>query len=351
MKVLPCGIFNQTYVRDNAIIRTKNEWVVLFFTILANFIFPFLAGSQLITILIHMEIFIIATIGLNILTGYAGQISLGHFAFMAVGAYSSGILTGKFNFPFLVSLPLSGIISSIFGTFFGIFSLRVKGLYLAMATLAAHFIVIFMIIHFPSLTEGTMAMSVPSAKIWNISVTSYRDYYVLVFSCLIIMTFAAKNLVRTKAGRAFIAIRDNDLAAELIGIRIYFYKLLAFSIGCFYAGIAGALFAHYTRSLSPDMFNLWQSLWFLGYIIVGGMGSIIGSFLGVIFFTLLIEGLTYVLNNLSSFLPQIAYYIPMAQNIIFALGLILFLIFEPRGLSHRWEIFREYFRLWPYSKK
>jgi len=349
---LPCGTYSTDYGRDIAIIRTKAQWGLLITFIALLFTLPLYVTDEYILNIINIAcIILVSVLGLNILTGYCGQISIAQSAFMAVGAYASGLLAVKLSLPFWICLPVAGLMAGVVGLFFGLPSLRLSGFYLVMASLAAQFIIIFLAIHLFGLTGGTKGLKVPSPHLSFIVFESDRSWYFLIITITCIMVFIATGLVRTKLGRAFIAIRDNELAAEAMGISLFQYKLLAFFIGCFFAGIAGAMWAHYINFVHPEQFSLMDSIWQLGMIIVGGMGSITGSIFGVLF----IKGLEVIARDFLS--PWIASYFPslgatVAQamgQIVFGLAIVAFLIFEPRGLNHRWEILKSYYQRWPFA--
>ena len=238
---------------------------------------------------------IIAATGLNILTGYCGQLSIGHAGFMAVGAYTSAIITETFGLPFPVGLISAGIVAGLVGTFFGIPSLRVKGFYLAIATIAAQFIILWVIKQWTDVTGGHMGMSVSAPALGGLVLKTDSSQFYLIGGIAILSIFFAKNLARTRVGRAFVAIRDNDLAAEVMGINLFRYKLIAFFIGCFFAGIAGSLFAHWARFISDEFFPLTNSILYIGMIIIGGLGTTIGPIFGAIFIGLLNHSLTHYL--------------------------------------------------------
>ena len=345
----PCGTFNETYEKDTAIFRTKAHWVWLVSAILFFLAFPFFANEYLLSVTILIYIYIIAAHGLNLLTGFTGLISIAHSAFIGIGAYASAILVSNIGFPFWLAFPCSIVITGLIGVIFGAPSLRLKGFYLVMATLAAQFIINFVIMRWKVLTGGVYGMSVPSLTLSNMEFDTNQSFYYIAFIVLVLSTYVAKNLVRTQVGRAFIAIRDNDLAAEVMGINLTKYKLLSFAAGCAFAGAAGSLWGHWVRMISPEHFNLMGSVWFLGYIIVGGLGSILGPFFGVIFITLTMEILSSIFTGLSMSYPEVIGYLFASREIFFGLILALFLIFEPRGLAHRWEIIKASYRLYPFS--
>jgi len=332
------------------IVRTRLQWILLFSFLIFLFLIPLFTSAHWVITLIHMGITLIAVLGLNILTGYSGQISLGQAAFMAVGAYSSAIFTTSFGLPFWVAVPCAGLVAALIGLVFGLPSLRVKGFYLAIATLAAHFIIIFVILHLPAATGGAGGLKAPVPKLGGLEFNTDTSYYYLVMTAVVVMTLFAKNLVRTKTGRALIALRDNDNAAEAIGVSLLRYKLLAFSIASFYAGIAGALLAHYAGLISTDYFSLLDSIWFLGILVVGGMGTTIGAIFGTVFITFLEELVHWAAPALGGVVPFLSWEVAFPlSTFIFGLVIVLFLIFEPRGLAHRWEMFKNSYRLWPYA--
>ena len=349
--MLPCGTYPTNYEEDMAIVRTRLQWGLLGAGLVFLFCLPLFAGLHWLGFVNMTMIYIVAVLGLNILTGYCGQVSVGQAAFMGVGAYTSAILVAKLHLSFLIALPCAGIMTGLVGLIVGIPSLRVKGFYLLLATLAAQFIIMWVAIRLPHLTGGYAGLVVSRPKILGFSFETEQSYFYIIAIVMIIMTFFAKNIVRTRAGRAFVAIRDNDLAAQIMGIDLFRYKLVAFFIGCFFAGIAGSLFAHYMRFVNPEQFPLMTSVWFLGMIIVGGMGSTVGAFLGTIFIRLLEFFTMQIGPSLNAFLPastsmQIQ---GAAMLIVFGLVIVLFLIFEPRGLAHRWEVLKSTYRLYPFS--
>jgi branched-chain amino acid transport system permease protein len=341
------GTFQENYAQDMAIFRTRLHWGMLFAFLIFLFTCPLFFSDRILTIMTMIGIAIISVHGLNILTGYCGQISIGHVGFMAVGAYTSAILTAKLGWPFWAALPCAALAAGMAGLIFGLPSLKIKGFYLIMATIAAHFIIIWLILQLYYVTGGPDGLAVPKPKIGSIVLKSKVSYFYLVMTIATLATLLAKNIVRTRAGRAFVAIRDNDLAAEVMGISLWSYKLQAFFIGCVYAGVAGALLVHYYGFASVDQFPFMDSVWYLGMLIVGGMGSTAGAIFGAVSLKLLDELVTIVGPVLSAVVAAQA----AASLALITRGLviILFLIFEPRGLAHRWGMIKAYYRLWPFS--
>jgi branched-chain amino acid transport system permease protein len=344
---LPSGTFNQSYAQDMAIFRTRTQWILLFAFLAFLFTCPLYFGDRILTIMTIIGITVISVLGLNILTGYCNQISIGHAGFMAVGAYTSGILCAKFGLSFWAALPCAALIAGIVGVLFGLPSLKIKGFYLIMATIAAQYIIIWFILQFRNITGGGDGLAVPRPEIFGLVLKSKTSYFYLVMIVACLATFVAKNIIRTRAGRAFIAIRDNELAAEVMGVNLWAYKLLAFFIGCVFAGVAGSLLVHYVAFASVDQFPFMNSVWYLGMLIVGGMGSTVGAILGVVSLKLLDELVTVVGPMLSAVVaPQAAASLSLIMR---GLIIIIFLIFEPRGLAHRWQMVKAYYRLWPFS--
>jgi branched-chain amino acid transport system permease protein len=312
-------------------------------------IVPLTANSYLLSVANIIGITIIAALGLNILTGYTGQINIGQAAFVAVGSYLTAGICTHLGWSWWAALVPAIAGTALIGAIFGLPSLRVKGFYLAMSTLAAHFIIIWVIIHASNITGGAEGMAVPPIIMGGITIDTEREFYFLVMGFTVLMVFIAKNLTRMKLGRALVAIRDNDLAAEMMGIDIFRYKLLAFLICSVYAGVAGALLAPYLHWLSPEHFPLTESIWYLGYIIVGGMGSITGTIFGVIFLKLLSQGVMILGPIITEAFPTLTGAVVFSMmQVVFGVVIIIFLVFEPRGLYHRWEIAKSSFRIWPF---
>ncbi len=347
---LPAGTRNYNYAEDMAIFRTRTQWFLLIALLAFLFTAPLWFGNHWLSIANRIGITIIAVTGLNILTGYCGQLSIGHAGFMAVGAYTSAILVTRFDVPFIVGLICAGIVAGLVGIIFGMPSLRVKGFYLAIATIAAQFIIIWVIEHWTSMTGPNGIMDVEPASFGGIVLKSVTNEFYLILGITIIAIFAAKNIARTRVGRAFVAVRDNDLAAEVMGINIFRYKLTAFFIGCFFAGIAGSLLAHTSRTIGPEYFQFKDSILYVGMIIIGGLSTTLGPILGVLFIRLLDELISQLSPALQNAFPNILPgFTSGIAPMLFGLAIILFLIFEPRGLAHRWQLFKAAYRFWPFS--
>jgi branched-chain amino acid transport system permease protein len=253
--------------------------------------------------------------------------------------------------PFWLSIPGAGVITALVGIIFGIPSIRLKHLYLTIATLAGQFIIQYLLVNWESLTKGAQGIFLPKATLFGLNLKTDRAFFYVIFICFVALTWMAVNLIRTRYGRAFIAIRDNDRAAEGMGIPIFKYKLLSFAISSFYAGFAGGLAAYYIGSITPEPYTLLLSVEYIAMIIIGGLGSIPGAVFGAIFITVLNELLSHATEffmNIGS-LSKVALQIAPLREFIFGLAIVLFIIFEPKGLAEVWRIVRSSFRLWPFS--
>jgi branched-chain amino acid transport system permease protein len=352
---MPCGLFFTSYEKDDAIFKTK--WLKGWMTAFAVFLLTYPLYGQQVSDLIGFNtlnlfnlifIYIIGAHGLNLLTGYTGQISLGHGAFMGVGAYTAGILANM-GVPFWLCLPAAGVMTAAIGMIFGIPSLRLKGLYLAIATMAAQFIIDYAMRNWTSLTGGSSGLIVPAAQIGDFVFDSDASFYYIGLLFAAGATIYLKNLTRTRTGRAFIAVRDRYLAAEVIGVNLFKYRILSFGISSFMVGIAGGLWAFYITIISDEHFTMWLSVQYLAMCIVGGLGHVLGSIFGVVFMVVLPELLRLPAEALTDIYPNIFGIFASLREMIFGIIVILFLIFEPDGLAARWHTIRAYWKLWPFS--
>ncbi len=350
------GQFKTSYAADQQLFPIRQDRIgVLVILALAFLVVPMVASDYWFSaILIPFLVFSLAALGLNILTGYAGQLSLGSAAFMAVGAYAA------YNFqlrvegiPILASFALAGLTAAVVGILFGLPSLRIKGFYLAVATLAAQFFIVWCLTKFPWLSNNSSSGVISAQKvvILGYEFASARDKYLLVLGIVVLLALAAKNMVRSSTGRAWMAVRDMDVAAAVIGIRLMPTKLLAFAVSSFYCGVAGALYAFcYLGSVEPDGFSLDLSFRILFMIIIGGVGSILGSFLGAAFILLLPIFLDIALPWAAHLfgLPFSTATVSHFQILVFGTLIMFFLIVEPHGLARLWQIAKEKLRLWPF---
>ena len=342
------GDFKETYAADEAVLRTGTVRFWLGMLGLGLAVFPFVAGEYLIYMANITGVAVVGAVGLNVLTGFTGQISLGHAAFMGVGAYTAAILA-KQGVPFLVTLPIAGAAAALCGLVVGAPSMRMKGLYLCIATLAAQMILDFTFVHWESVTHGIRGLNLPPPSIFGLSVASGKAFYFVIVACAAIAVTVCRNLFRTRVGRAFIAIRDRDISAELMGINLFRYKLYAFGVSSFLAGVAGCLMANLLKVVTPEHFHLHFSVQYLAMIIVGGLGSILGSIFGAFFMTVVPEVLRSALGLFQGLDSQIMRYLFPLQTVVFGALIVVFLIFEPHGLAEMWRRVKAYFRLWPFE--
>jgi len=344
-----CGDFRQTYAEDMAIFETAFSRRLLAVFLLALATVPLYATTYWLDVLNRTLIAIVAATGLNILTGFTGQISLGNAAFLAVGAYATAFLGGRLHLPFLVVMPLAGLLTALVGMVFGVPSLRLKGLYLAVATLAAHFVVEFTVTHWDAVTGGVNGISVPPPRLGSIELDNDRRIFWLALPLCAFMLLFAKNLFRTRVGKAFVAIRDQDISAEVMGVNVFKHKLLAFGVSSFYVGVAGSLLAYQAKIISPENFPISVAIDQLGMIIIGGLGSILGSIFGAVFITMLPEVLRLATGAVAGHFPALADLFAPLKVGLFGLAIVLFLLFEPDGMAARWHSIRNYWKLYPFS--
>ncbi|MBG9546730.1 branched-chain amino acid ABC transporter permease [Cytobacillus firmus] len=347
--VMDCGEFHVNYKQDMAIWKITRVRMRVFILLAVFAVFPMFASDYIIGLATLCGIAAIGAIGLNILTGFTGQISIGVGAFLGVGGYTSAILTAKLGLIFWIAMPTAGIVTAIVGGLFGLPSLRLKGLYLAIATLAAQVIILFVISRWDALTGGTAGMVLSRPELGSFVFYSERSYYYLMFVVLVITALFTLNLFRSRVGRAFIAVRDRDVAAEVMGIDLFKYKVLAFIVSSFFVGIAGALLGHYTMVVSPELYSITVSIEYLAIILVGGLGSVFGSIYGAVFITLLPVVLRSGVEMMSGVFPDLSAVLIGMKEVVFGLVIILFLIYEPQGLAKIWKNIKDYFKLWPFS--
>lgn len=348
MSTVTTGVYSRSYRADFALRRTWLEKGRLVLVLVLVAIAPFFLSVYWLEVSTQIAIAAIGAIGLNILVGFTGQISLGQGGFLAVGAFTAGLTSIHSGLPPLAGVTLAAVVGAAVGGFFGLPALRLKGLYLAIATLASQVIITWAIVHLSvlgaaeplAITDPTMAFG------WRID--GPWEWYWVIAGFAVVAAALATNLFRTGVGRAFIAIRDQDIAAEAIGVNVALYKVLAFALSSAFAGVAGALTAYRDTFLTWESFTFEVSILYLAMIIVGGLGSVSGAVYGAIF----IIGLQALLQELSGKLEGSLSFLqdnlPAIQQIIFGLTIVLFLIFEPKGLARLWQRMKDYFRLWPF---
>jgi len=344
-----CGIFDVYYRQDVAIFRTKLHWISLGLFLLATmFIVPFVVRAGMLSTLTTIAITIVGAVGLNIITGYCGQIHLGQAGFVCLGGYISAMLMHHFQFSWLMTLPFSVAGCAVVAVIFGLPSLRIKGFYIAMTTLASYFVIAWVLMRGGSITGGAEGIPVPLPNIFGLAIDTPVKMYWLVIVITILMVAIALNLVRTRTGRAFIAVRDNDIVASHMGINIFKTKMIAFILSSAYAAIAGSMFAVAYGFIYYEQFSFMSNVWYLAYIVIGGMGSIPGTIFGVIFLKLLDYYVVITGNFLGNLFPTFGGSAAALVGMTFGAILVVFLIYEPRGIYHRWDNLRSSLRIWPF---
>ncbi|HEY6431530.1 MAG TPA: branched-chain amino acid ABC transporter permease [Acetobacteraceae bacterium] len=348
------GIFKTSYAADMAMLPLPStRWAAAAWAVLFVVVVPLACDEYTLSILNLIMIAVVGAIGLDILVGYTDQVSIGHGAFMSVGAYTAANLIVRLHAPFWVALPAGGLMAAFIGVLVGIPSLRIKGLYLAISTLAAQLIIEWTINHVPFISGGTQAsIQVGPPVVFGITLRSQPQMYLFLLFFVVVAMVATRNLIRSRIGRAFIAIRDQDIAAEIIGIDIFRYKLIAFAISSFYAGVTGVLYTYYLGIANYEQFQLDVSINFLAMVIIGGLGSVLGPIFGAAFVTLLPivtrRGLELV-GGLFVSRADLANFVPSLRLAIFGTLIIFFLVVEPDGLNRLWRNIRTWFRTWPFS--
>jgi branched-chain amino acid transport system permease protein len=348
------GVFKTSYVADMAVFPLPiAKWTVAGLAVLFAIIVPLAFSEYQLSILNLILIAVVGAVGLNILVGYTGQISIGHGALMSVGAYTAANLITRLHAPFWLALPAGGAMAAAVGAVIGIPSLRIKGLYLAIATLAGQLIIEWTINHVPWISGGVQAsIEVPRPTFLGAQLKTQGQLYLFLLFFAALAIVGAINLTRSRIGRAFVAIRDQDIAAEIIGIDIFRYKLLAFAVASFYAGVTGVLYTYYLGIANYEQFQINVSIDYLAMIIIGGLGSVLGSILGAIFVTLLPIATRLGLESVGSLIfsqADLANIIPNLRLVMFGGLIILFLALEPEGLNRLWRNILSYFRVWPFS--
>lgn len=356
---MPASRFTQTgnyrtrYRQDQTIFATSAEQLSLIVFVLLLLALPLILPKTILRDVNLIMIYAVAVIGLNVTTGYTGLINIGQAAFMGVGAYATALAATRLNLPFFLAIPLGGVAGAVVGTFVGLPSLRLKYLYLAVATLAFQIIFEWTVGHLPILQQGG-AIALPTVQVFGIRDTFLNHntfWYYLILPVLVLMALLWRNILRTRHGRSLIAVRDNDRAAAAMGIHPGRAKLTAFLIGSFYAGIAGGLFAYFQKAVVIEDYGLHISVQLLAMAIVGGLGSLPGAFLGPLFIVALDRSMAAASGWLGAqgLFPEGVDGATALRPLAFGLTIVLFLMFEPRGLANWWRLGRMYFKKWPYK--
>lgn len=338
-----------SYAEDVALFRTgpRKFWFV--FLLVALAVLPWIGlsvgGNYVPHLLNLLGISAIVAMGLNLLTGSTGLVSLGHAAFVGVGAYTAAFLANRLGCPFLLALPVSGLLTGCVGVAVGLPALRLKGIYLALATLAFQFIAAHVFLHWEGVTGGATGIELPAATIFGLELDTPVRFFYLSTSVAVLLGLGIRNLQRSRLGRALMAIRDSEVAAQTMGVQLARYKTMVFGVSAAYAGLAGCLLAYYSSYIGTEHFTVQRSIEYLAMIIVGGLGSILGSVLGAGIVELLPEALRFVMDFLREVHP--GFVVADLRSVFVGLILILMILFEPRGLAGRWEKIRRYWSAWP----
>jgi branched-chain amino acid transport system permease protein len=350
---IPAGDYRTTYAADTTIFPTANSRNAVLVALVIVCCAPMVLSNYWLSILIQIGYLSIAALGLNILVGFTGQISIGHAAFFGFGAFTSAYVSTRFSIPVFFAIPLAGVATALVGLVFGLPAARLKGLYLAIATLAAQYILLDFFSRAEWFSGGVVPASAKPFSLFGYVVRGDQRYFYIVLAYLVICYLLVTNLMRTRDGRALIAVRDHYLSAEMMGINLTKYRTLSFGLAAFFAGIGGALYAHYQEVVSNEGFGIERSIVFLAMIIIGGVGSISGTLMGAAFMVLLPELMEWlssvtrgsVIDQMLSLKHNIAF----LREIAIGMVIVLFLVFEPDGLSHRWRQIKAYWKLYPFS--
>ena len=344
------GYFKTNYAGDLSLAETRTHWAYLILFLVFLIAYPFMASPFWLDLASQVCLALIGALALMLLTGYAGLISLGHAGLIAAGAFTTAILFKELNASIFVTLPASGLVGALLGVIFGLPSLRLKGVYLALSTLALHFIVTYFGSEYESKRGYATGVVMDPPKLGPFTIEDPRLwYYVLLFAACLVLILAV-NLVRSRTGRAWMAIRARDVAAEAFGISVAFYKVLAFVVSSAITSIAGCLFAYYHGFVSVEAFSILMTIEYVAMVIIGGLGSILGAIFGTVFIVLL----PYIIDEaVDTFTvpARLSTYLFAVKYASFGLIMIIFLVFEPRGLVGIWKRIQNYFILWPFKHR
>jgi branched-chain amino acid transport system permease protein len=344
------GYFRTGYAQEMALTKTRLERVSLFAFIALLLVYPYLASAFYLDLANQVFLACIGALSLMLLTGYAGQVSLGHAGLLAAGAFTAGILFKEFGAPIFVTIPTAAVVGALLGVIFGLPSLRLRGLYLAVSTLALHFVVVYLGGEYETKRGFSTGITIDAPVIFGFRLYGGKIWYFILLAFAAATLMICVNLLRSRTGRAWRAIHAHETVAEALGISVAGYKLLAFVISSAMAAVAGALFAYYRSFVSVEAFSLFLSIQYVAMIIIGGMGSLLGALLGALFVTLfpyLIEAALLRLPDAQSY-AGVLFAVNYAA---FGVVMILFLVFEPQGLVGIWRRIQTYFLLWPFKHK
>jgi len=339
-------VMKKKYYEDIRLFKYRSTFFWYLALVIGCLTIPIALDDYFISILTFICIYSVGALGLMLLAGFTGQVSMGHAAFFAIGSYTAAIITTKGG-PLLLAIPAAGVIAGLMGIIIGLPVLRLSGLYLSIATIALAFIVEEVLVRWESLTRGNLGIYVESPSIGPLEFSSGISLFYLSFVVLIIVILLAKNILRSPTGRAMIAIRDSEVAAQAMGISLPKFKTTAFAISAFFTGIAGALYAYKISFINPESYTLLLSIEFLAMIIIGGLGSVHGAIFGAIFFVVLPNAIILT----KDYLPKFVRDQTGLETALFGLMIVLFILFEPMGLYGRWLKIKYYFETFPLYKK
>ncbi len=339
-------LMKKDYYEDIRLFKYRSTFFWYLALVIGCFLAPLVLDDYFTSQLTFICMYAIATVGLMLLTGYTGQVSMGHAAFFGIGAYTCAILTAK-GVPFLLALPAAGFLAGFVGIFVGLPALRLSGLYLAIATMGFGFIVDEILVRWESLTRGNMGMMVDPPSIGPYTFESETQFFYLTLIILILTILAAKNILRSPTGRAMIAIRDSEVAAQAMGISMAKYKTTAFAVSAFFTGIAGSLYAHKLSFINPESFTILVSIEFLAMIIIGGLGSLHGAVYGAAFVIFLPQLIVMSKDYLPKFIADQT----GLEAALYGLMIMIFILFEPMGIYGIWRKAKFYFEMFPLYKK
>jgi branched-chain amino acid transport system permease protein len=344
------GYFRTSYARDMALLDTRAQRVAAGVFLVLALALPIVDAPFLLDLANQVLLAVIGSVALMLVNGVAGQISLGHAGLLAAGAFTTGILVREAHAPFWVTLPAAALVGALIGLIFGLPSLRLRGLYLAVSTLALHFVVIYLGNEYESRRGYSTGVVIDPPSLWGVALTAPRAWYYVLFVSAVAALLLGVNLLRAKTGRAWRAIQGREAVAEALGINVPGYKVLAFTVSSTLTAVAGALFSYYRGFVSAEAFSLFLTIQYVAMVIIGGMGSMLGAVLGAVFVTLF----PYLIEWLMAILPTPAAWATSVFAVnyaAFGLMMILFLLYEPQGLVGIWRRIQNYFLLWPFQQR
>ena len=350
--MLPSGIHFKNHAEELRFLRTGPQRAAMVVLLAALAIFPLVASTYVIGLAIIVAITTIAVAGLQITVGMAGLLNLGQSAFVGVGAFTAAALYANYNVPMLPAIALAGVAAGIVSIVFSLPAIRIRGLYLALTTIAAQVVFPVIVLRLPpTWFGGSAGIGIDRVQLFGVAVETPATFYVVAVSVMFVMLLFAFNLQRSHVGLTFRAIRDNDIASSVLGVQLGRYKIMAFFAGAVFAGVAGGLYAFYIRYVTTDQFTIWLSIWYLGMLIVGGLSGPLGAILGTLAVTLLQEVIHWGGNRMMVAMPQMSGGVIFSvTNILLGAAIIYMLIREPRGLNHRWNVLKSAYRIWPYPR-